>query len=470
MLLCTMAAAHAPSATTPQPRVVIAGAGLQGAALAYYLTQRGVRPLIVEADRVAGAASGKGGGFLARDWGSGPTVQLHKLGFRLHAELAESLGIASYRRLPVLRVTPGPRTARTVDICPWLDGEYVSNSDFMDKLGGAQVSPRELCEALVDRAVSAGAILRRGSVTGIVTDKAAFAAAPGAADGVARADARHGDGGEAGARARVTAVLVDGEAVPCSHFAVCMGPWAACAAEWFGCPLPMTGIKSTSVIFHPDPHHLPRPDPPGAAGASVQAAAATAASAAAADAGATAGEPRVVQPFALFCGEDERHGTHLEVYPRANGDVYVCGIGGSEYVQGDELVAGRYPPGQVEADPSRVDAAVLALSSLSRTIAQKPPIASQACMRPCPPDALPLMGRVPTVDGAFVSAGHNCWGILWAPASGLAMSELIIDGEASSLDLRPFDPARFAPARTANAGRAAKRGRKQGQAAVGEQW
>ena len=72
-------------------------------------------------------------------------MQLHKLGFRLHAELAESLGIASYRRLPVLRVTPGPRTARTVDICPWLDGEYVSNSDFMDKLGGAQVRRAASC-------------------------------------------------------------------------------------------------------------------------------------------------------------------------------------------------------------------------------------------------------------------------------------------------------------------------------------
>lgn len=49
------------------------------------------------------------------------------------------------------------------------------------------------------------------------------------------------------------------------------------------------------------------------------------------------------------------------------------------------------------------------------------------------------------------------------------MSELIVDGAASCVDLAPFDPARFAP-KEAVAGRAGTRGRKQGQSAVGEQW
>lgn len=40
---------------------MILGAGLHGAALAYYLTRRGVKPLIVEREKVAAAASGKGG-------------------------------------------------------------------------------------------------------------------------------------------------------------------------------------------------------------------------------------------------------------------------------------------------------------------------------------------------------------------------------------------------------------------------
>ena len=43
------------------------------------------------------------------------------------------------------------------------------------------------------------------------------------------------------------------------------------------------------------------------------------------------------------------------------------------------------------------------------------------------------------------------------------MSELIIDGESSCVDLSAFDPARFTPKK-------AGRGRKQGDVPVGEQW
>ena len=107
------------AASAPAPKIVIAGAGLHGSALAYYLTRRGVKPIVVEQHSVAAAASGKGGGFLARDWGSGPTTQLHKVSYALHEELAETLGISSYRKIPVLRVSPGKRTKRTTAICPW---------------------------------------------------------------------------------------------------------------------------------------------------------------------------------------------------------------------------------------------------------------------------------------------------------------------------------------------------------------
>jgi len=75
------------------------------------------------------------------------------------------------------------------------------------------------------------------------------------------------------------------------------------------------------------------------------------------------------------------------------------------------------------------------------------------------------MGAVPHIQGAYISAGHNCWGILWSPASGKAMSELLLDGEASCVDLAPFSPARFMPQPEKG-----RRGRKQGSAPVGEQW
>jgi hypothetical protein len=35
------------------------------------------------------------------------------------------------------------------------------------------------------------------------------------------------------------------------------------------------------------------------------------------------------EPYALFCDEDD-NGCHLEVFPRNNGEIYVCGCGGSD--------------------------------------------------------------------------------------------------------------------------------------------
>jgi len=66
----------------------------------------------------------------------------------------------------------------------------------------------------------------------------------------------------------------------------------------------------------------------------------------------------------------------------------------------------------------------------------------QACYRPVTDDNLPLIGRVRRLAGAYVATGHGPWGILNAPATGLALAELIVDGAASSLDLSTFDPAR----------------------------
>ena len=53
---------------------------------------------------------------------------------------------------------------------------------------------------------------------------------------------------------------------------------------------------------------------------------------------------------------------------------------------------------------------------------------------------------------------------MWAPVSGKAMSELILDGKSSCVDLKAFDPARFKPKKSGG------RGRKMREQDVGEQW
>lgn len=102
-----------PHCRRPRPRSVCSPASLPtkpqllvGASTAYHLALRGIKSVVVERAAVAAAASGKAGGFLAGGWGSGPTVRMHEVGFAMHEELAETLGVTSYRKIPTLQVGP----------------------------------------------------------------------------------------------------------------------------------------------------------------------------------------------------------------------------------------------------------------------------------------------------------------------------------------------------------------------------
>src|SRR5258705_10929977 len=86
---------------TPPRHVIVCGAGVVGASVAYFLARRGIAVTVVERTGVACAASGKSGGFLALDWCDGsPPGPLARAGFTLHPELAAGLGTGySHRRM-----------------------------------------------------------------------------------------------------------------------------------------------------------------------------------------------------------------------------------------------------------------------------------------------------------------------------------------------------------------------------------
>ena len=62
------------------------------------------------------------------------------------------------------------------------------------------------------------------------------------------------------------------------------------------------------------------------------------------------------------------------------------------------------------------------------------------------PDQRPMLGQAGP-DGFYLDCGHSGTGFKTAPAVGLAMAELILDGAATSVDIAPFAPSRFAEGR-----------------------
>jgi sarcosine oxidase subunit beta len=58
------------------------------------------------------------------------------------------------------------------------------------------------------------------------------------------------------------------------------------------------------------------------------------------------------------------------------------------------------------------------------------------------PDQRAILGQAGP-DGFYLDCGHSGTGFKTAPAVGLGMAELILDGAATSVDISPFDPGRF---------------------------
>ena len=59
------------------------------------------------------------------------------------------------------------------------------------------------------------------------------------------------------------------------------------------------------------------------------------------------------------------------------------------------------------------------------------------------PDWHPILDRVPGVEGLYCMVGFSGHGFKLAPAIGQAMAELVLDGQASSVDLSPLRFSRF---------------------------
>jgi glycine/D-amino acid oxidase-like deaminating enzyme len=197
----------------------------------------------------------------------------------------------------------------------------------------------------------------------------------------------------------VRGVEVDGGVIEADAVVVAMGPWSVIAAKWMSLPA-VFGQRSPSLVY---------------------------------DTGTD------VPADALFLDYHEESGAvvTVEVFPRANGNTLVTAF--------SDQAPLPFDPAAVAPEPNEIDRLQTICERLSPMFGAERIIERQACFRPVTQDGLPLIGRVPQIEGVYVATGHNVWGILNAPATGEALAELIADGVARSTDLTPFDPMRLQP-------------------------
>src|SRR5215467_3283389 len=249
----------------PPRHVIVCGAGVVGASVAYFLARRGVAVTVVERSGVACAASGKSGGFLALDWCDGsPLGPLARASFALHTELAKEIGADyGYRRMDTFmlaaRETGSLAGSHRVRAPSWLDGSGVVTATLGSTETTAQVTPARFTTALLDAAQARGAKLRRAVVADVARRE-------GAASGV---------------------ITAEGETIEGDAVVLAMGPWTGRLAGRVALPR-ISGLKGYSVTL----------------------------------------AAKDVPAHALFVDYRTADGRHLEpeIFPRPDGEVYVCGM------------------------------------------------------------------------------------------------------------------------------------------------
>lgn len=219
------------SSSSPS-EVVILGGGIVGCATAHYLRKlggEGLKITVIDKVGIAAAASGRAGGFLARDWHNGAGARLAACSFALHAELAAEFGAAEIGYRPCRAVQPTCRGGKT-EKCgsSWFDGCVGQAPEIAPRDTAAQVIPAKLTQALFD---SSGARLLVGTPTAL------RAAEP--------------------AGSRVLTVATGGgatnEDVKCDALVLACGPWTSQVAKELGISMSaqVFGLKAYSVLFEP---------------------------------------------------------------------------------------------------------------------------------------------------------------------------------------------------------------------------
>ncbi|MDA0352685.1 MAG: FAD-dependent oxidoreductase [Chloroflexi bacterium] len=365
-------------------RVVICGAGVIGGSIAYHLAKRGVFATLIENDAVAAGASGAAAGLLTAPVptsAANPVYELQRQGFDMHVELAGVLPGESGVDYGY-GVTPRALLAMTEE--EERAGRLAVEGLNAAGRAGRWIDLDELrrLSGWVDGGKARGAALVEPSAR---VDAYRYTLALVTAAERMGVTLRSGEvRGLESDDGRVTGVWVGTEVVEADVVVVAMGPWSSAAGSWLGMTVPVEPLKGQIVKV--------RPAQPLAEFSFGR-----------------GGNYAVVKEdgIVLLGTTEERVGFDRGITREARDEILEFGVGFAAALESAELVE------------------------------------QTACLRPLSADGLPIMGAVPGLAGAYLATGHGRQGILQSPPSGKAMAELILGGATDTIDLGPFDPARF---------------------------
>uniref|UniRef100_H2XT65 FAD dependent oxidoreductase domain-containing protein n=2 Tax=Ciona intestinalis TaxID=7719 RepID=H2XT65_CIOIN len=368
-------------------KVVICGGGIIGNCVAYYLGESGITDItVVERDKLANAASGKAGGFLARDWCC-ECRQLDifaKTSFALHQELATKFdGKASYdyRRLEAFSASYDADLKKSEteldskrEHLKWFNGPNIvakSCNSIGTNENVAQLHPYKFVDTIAEYNLSRGIkVLEDTAIVSVKTEKAKA----------------------------VGVELSNQTELECDVLVLCMGPWTGAAIEWFDSLPSCYGQKGHSIVI------LPKTELPGEA------------------------------VFMELGGQFSP-----EIYPRPDGQVYVCGVTENPLPSNDLPLPGTIKPTENSCEKLKDIA-----GKVSDILCEGEVLTSQACYLPLTHDGLPIIGKVPQTENVYVAAGHGCWGILNSAATGKSLAQLITGcNEDEKINIEAFNPGRF---------------------------
>ncbi|CAA9589893.1 MAG: hypothetical protein AVDCRST_MAG18-4792 [uncultured Thermomicrobiales bacterium] len=376
--------------------VVIIGGGIMGASLAFALAGRGVRDvLVLEKRTVASGASGKSGALLRQHYSNRPEATLAHRSLQMFKDWGEIVGgDCGYDRcgLIVTVATSGPDDPNIA--------RMRANVALQNSVGiRSEVLPAEELRRLQPFArfddVAVGAY---EAESGYVD---AVAATRGMMDAALDRGARLREGvAVTGLRAvggRIDGVETSDGPIDASVVVCAAGAWAAPILATAGVAVPLDPIRVQVAIVN-SPDAMPR-----------------------------GGTMAYVDTSANhFCRNWGPNRT-------------LVGIGGGE---GHESV----DPDAYDERPNPTFPA-RALGNLARrmpAMAGATPLGGHAGLYDMTPDAHPIIGLAPGVEGLHLCVGFSGAGFKKGPAVGQALAEQIIDGRSAIVDLASFRLERFA--------------------------